>query len=243
MATKGRKTVIDPNVKVEEKEEVVLTPAEYFEKVKGRIKETTPEEIKLLFNTTIKQLQRFEITGQKDAAKELYAKALYLEKEYKLIQNGITKYVDRDLIDKYIDTVSDDCVCVIEMRNYDRIIPDEIVDTVVKIKDLVDEFYIVFTDYTGEKRSKVAKERRDKDPILFANIFTDGKVSPRMYFIGDWVDDYCDLTLDKMISEISKKEKKNKDEILFNIEDSFETIQSIEKSLFGVVKTKKGSDK
>ena len=135
MATKGRKTVIDPNV--EEKEEVILTPAEYFEKVKGRIKETTPEEIKLLFNTTIKQLQRFEITGQKDAAKELYAKALYLEKEYKLIQNGITKYVDRALIDKYIDTVSDDCVCVIEMRNYDRIIPDEIVDTVVKIKDLV----------------------------------------------------------------------------------------------------------
>ena len=100
-----------------------------------------------------------------------------------------------------------------------------------------------FTDYTGEKRSKVAKERRDKDPILFANIFTDGKVSPRMYFIGDWVDDYCDLTLDKMITEISKKEKKNKDEILFNIEDSFETIQSIEKSLFGVVRTKKGSDK
>lgn len=237
--SKGRKTVVNPEVTVEVTDEVTLTPAEYFEKVKGRIKETTPDEVQLIFNTTLKQLKRFEVTGQKEAAKELYAKSIYLQKEYELVQKGITKYVERDLIDKYIDNVADECVCVIEMRNYDRLIPDEIVDKVVEIKDLVDDFYIVFTDYTGEKRSKVAKERRDKDPILFANIFINGKVSPKMYFIGDWVDDYCDLTLDKMITQIAKKEKKNKEDIIFDITDSFATLEDIEKSLFGMVKTKK----
>ncbi|WNM50544.1 transposase [Staphylococcus phage Alsa_1] len=28
-----------------------------------------------------------------------------------------------------------------------------------------------------------------------------------MYVIGDWVDEYCDLTMDKLISEFAKKDK------------------------------------
>ena len=30
-----------------------------------------------------------------------------------------------------------------------------------------DKLYILFTDYTGKEQRKVAKERREKDPILF----------------------------------------------------------------------------
>ncbi|WNM50793.1 transposase [Staphylococcus phage Alsa_2] len=28
-----------------------------------------------------------------------------------------------------------------------------------------------------------------------------------MYVIGDWVDEYCDLTMDKLINEFAKKDK------------------------------------
>lgn len=224
----------EPESKEDEKEET-LTPSEYFETVKGKINEETAENVKRLFDVTMKQLKKFTITGQKSAAKELYARCLYLEKELKLINLGITKYVKRTDIDDYIDNVADDCVCVIEMKNFDRTIPDEIIDTVSKSMDIFDEFYVVFTDYTGETRSKVAKEKRDKDPILFGNIFIDGKVSPKMYFIGDWVDDYCDLTLDKMVSEIAKKESKEESEIVYDISDET-NLDSIEELLFGTSK-------
>lgn len=215
--------------------EAPLTPAEYFEKVKSKMAEETSENIQLLYNVTMKKLQKYMITGQKAAAKELYAKCIYLEKESKLLDKGISKYVLRTEIDKYIDNIADDCVCVIEMRNFDRPIPDEIVDVVADTMDIFDEFYIVFTDYTGEKRSKVEKERRDKDPILFGNIFIDGKVSPKMYFIGDWIDDYCDLTLDKMVEAIAKESKKNKESIVYNIKDP-STLNEIEEELFGTTK-------
>ena len=215
--------------------ETPLTPAEYFEKVKSKMTEETSENIQLLYNTTMSKLKKYMVTGQKAAAKELYAKCIYLEKEQKLIDKGVTKYVLRTDIDNFIDNIADDCVCVIEMRNFDRPIPDEIVDVVAETMDIFDEFYVVFTDYTGEKRSKVEKERRDKDPILFGNIFIDGKVSPKMYFIGDWIDDYCDLTLDKMIEVIAKESKKKKEEIVYDIKDS-SVLDNLENELFGTTK-------
>lgn len=223
-------------------DETPLTPAEYFEKVKSKMAEETSENIKVIYNTTMNQLKRYMITGQKSAAKELYARCLYLEKEQKLIDKGVTKYVLRTDIDKYIDDIADECVCVIEMRNFDRAIPDDIVDIVADTMDIFDEFYVVFTDYTGEKRSKVAKERRDKDPILFGNIFINGKVSPKMYFIGDWIDDYCDLTLDKMIEELAKDSKKKEEEIIFDIKDT-SILDNIEEELFGTTRRKSTSSK
>ena len=216
--------------------ETPLTPAEYFEKVKSKITEETSENIKAIYNVTINKLKKYMITGQKAAAKELYAKCLYLEKEQKLIDKGVCKYVLRTDIDKYINDVADECVCVIEMKNFDRPIPDELVDIVAETMDIFNEFYIIFTDYTGEKRSKVAKERRDKDPILFGNIFIDGKVSPKMFYIGSWIDDYCDLTLDKMIESLAKDAKKNKEEFVYDINDTT-TIEEIEKQLFGETKS------
>lgn len=63
--------------------------------------------------------------------------------------------------------------------------------------------YVLFTDYTGEVEKKVEKER---DPILFGSFIdrTVDEMSQRMYYLGDWVDEYCDLTLDKLVSQTNK---------------------------------------
>lgn len=86
-----------------------------------------------------------------------------------------------------------------------REVPDDLVEVIEKTKDIFDEFYVVFTDYTGKEERKVTKERRDKDPILFGVFKNKTNVSDRFYFLGDWVDEYCDLTLDKMIAEYKEK--------------------------------------
>lgn len=94
---------------------------------------------------------------------------------------------------------------IVELSRYMREIPDELVETVEKSRELFDELYVVFTDYTGKEERKVEKERRDKDPILFGVFKNGSNVSDRFYFLGDWVDEYCDLTLDKMVEEYKAK--------------------------------------
>ena len=209
-------------------QKVPITPAEYFESIKNKMENETKANLMNLYKVALKNLKKFMITGQTPAAKIVYSKCKALEKEVELMDHGITTFINRDIIDKYIDDVADDCVVVIELRNYERNIPDDIIDKVADTKEIFDDFYIVFTDYTGEKRAKVAKERRDKDPILFGNIFEDGKPSKKMYFIGDWVDEYCDLTLDKMMNAL--KESGYADDVDHIVD--FSDLDAIEKELF-----------
>lgn len=80
---------------------------------------------------------------------------------------------------------------------------------------MFDKYYILYTDftYTGEKISSgeinnVSKEK-EKDPILFGAFVKDSTTIERttymgdkLYFIADWEDEYCDLTLDKLMREM-----------------------------------------
>ena len=83
-------------------------------------------------------------------------------------------------------------------------VPDEVIDKVEKARDYFDMLYVAYTDYTGETVRKVEKEKRDKDPILFGAFLVpsdNGNMIPseHLFFIADWVDEYCDLTMDQLI--------------------------------------------
>ena len=118
---------------------------------------------------------------------------------------GITTYIYKDVIEDYIENVADKTVKIVELSRYMREIPDELVDVVEKTRDIFNQFYVVFTDYTGKEERRVEQERRDKDPILFGVFKNNGNVSDRFYFLGDWIDEYCDLTLDKMVEQYKEK--------------------------------------
>ncbi|MCD3340325.1 hypothetical protein G8T81_14565, partial [Clostridium botulinum C/D] len=103
-------------------------------------------------------------------------------------------FIYRDDVEEYIDNIAKDVVKLIELERYEREIPDEIVEVIKQTKGKFDQLYILFTDYTGKMERQVEKERREKDPILFGT-FQDEKsraVIDRFYFLGDWVDEYCD---------------------------------------------------
>lgn len=59
--------------------------------------------------------------------------------------------------------------------------------------------YFVISRFVFTKHG-VGKKARAKDPILFGMIAN----SDKLYFVADWTDDYCDLTLDKMLKVIGK---------------------------------------
>lgn len=182
-----------------------LTPSQYFDILKGAKNTITTEALKKSYETFIELAEKYKKLGQVESMKKLCFLADTLVKEEKLIELGITTYVYKDTVEDYISNVADKTVKIIELSRYMREIPDELVETVEKSKSLFDEFYVVFTDYTGKEERKVEKERRDKDPILFGVFKNDTSVADRFYFLGDWVDEYCDLTLDKMIEQYQTK--------------------------------------
>ena len=178
-----------------------LTPTQYFDRLKGLKKDITEEDIDNVLNNCLELMKKPKITGQKKMAKKIYEQAQILLKELKAVKAGFDTYVLREDILYYIEKISKKTVKIIELENYERDIPDEVVDKLVEAQPLFDEFFIIFTDYTGEAERTVQKEKRDKDPILFGVIHHPEKTNVptnRFYFIADWVDEYCDLTLEEL---------------------------------------------
>ena len=183
------------------------TPEEYFESIKEKKQTVTDEVLQNTYDTCLILLNKYKITGQKKGMQKLIFHMECVEKERELIKLGINTFVYRDDVEEYIDHIAKDVVKIIELENYEREVPDEIVNTIDATREIFDKFYVVFTDYTGKVERQVEKERRAKDPILFG-AFTDSvtrAVNDRFYYLGDWEDEYCDLTLDRMVGEVKEK--------------------------------------
>lgn len=225
-------------------EEPTVDPAEmsvsdYFNYVKGMKEDTDSEEVKRTADVCMSLLKKFEILGQKEAAKKAKNAFDVLKRDLELYEKGITKYVHIDNVTKYLKEISGHSVKLIELENFPREIPDSVMNKWLEVRDCFDGAYVVFTDYT-EKTEKtdtaaaaagktsttaeVAKKRKDKDPILFGILKVDKSISSlknntyeKMYFVADWVDDYCDLTFDKMIEAMASKLKMDQSEVVKEI--------------------------
>ena len=191
--------------KEKQEEKQVITPSQYFDHLKDAKNEITSETLKNSINAFVTLAEKYKKTGQIKATEKLMYLAEVMKKEEKLIELGINTFIYKDTIEDYITKVADKTVKIVELSRYMREIPDEIVETVSKVKDIFDELYVVFTDYTGKEERRVEKERRDKDPILFGAFKNNAVVADRFYFLGDWIDEYCDLTLDKLIEQYKEK--------------------------------------
>lgn len=178
-----------------------LTPHDYFLQLKSNVESISNEKLKQSFNNICFLSEKYKKTGQIKSLEKLKFLAEVMQKEVKLLEIGVDKFIYRSVIEDYIDNVSKDVVKIQDLEAYMREVPDEIVEVIEKTKDIFDKFYVAFTDYTGQEERKVEQERRDRDPILFG-VFTDRKVvSDRFYYLGDWEDEFCDLTLDKLVAE------------------------------------------
>ena len=183
--------------------EGTLSPAEYFADIKQRKHTVTEAELKRIHENCLELFAKYQITGQKTGMRKLMFHLQCIEKERELVKMGIDTFVYKGDVERYIDDIAKDVVKIIDIEHYEREIPDEIVEVVQTTKPLFDQLYIVYTDYTGKEERRVESERRDKDPILFGVFLSEESrcVVDRFYFLGDWEDEFCSLTLDRMVSE------------------------------------------
>lgn len=206
-----------------------LTPQQYFDAVKERKNHITDEELQKVYENCLELLNKYRITGQTKGIRKILFHLECIEKEREIVKMGINTFIYRDDIEEYIDNIAKDTVKIIELENYEREIPDEIVEVIATTKDKFDQLYVVFTDYSGKVERQIEKERRDRDPILFGTFQnkTNRTVIDRFYYLGDWEDEYCDLTLDKMVNETEKVGKRQITRTISTPEDIEELKQQI----------------
>lgn len=204
-----------------EKEEI-LTPAQYFEKIKSLSDTLDPGNFKTVVEIAKAKMNQFKMFGQTEAAKTLNNYITMYKKEISIIEAGFSTYILKKDVEKYISKISQKAVYVCELADYPREIPEDVANKIMPYMtengcSIFDHIYIIFTDYTGEEAKKIDEKTREKDPIMFGAVEKvrrwsgDIELSPRFYFIGDWTDEQCDLTFDKIIegyeaSGISKDE-------------------------------------
>ena len=90
------------------------------------------------------------------------------------------------------------------IKNFTRPLPSEVIERINKINNLeiFDNYVVLYYDPDGKIYQETAhEEAKRRDPILFGVIAGSNK----LYYIADWVDEYCDLTLEKFIDVIGVK--------------------------------------
>lgn len=185
-------------------------PKEYFEQLKSKLSEIQMSELESQIEALSEQIMTAQKLGQKNMLHKLSFVYKTILREKVLLINDINTYVYKEDIVKFIEKVNPkNSVKIIELERFPRVIPEENATKILKFKDLFDEVCIVFTDFTDDTHESEADKQvvnRNRDPIAFgyfknatANLRHD-----RFYFITDWEDEYCDLTLTKLVEELGK---------------------------------------
>lgn len=197
-----------------------MTPAEYFTFLKEKAASSSDlsETLMKAIIAGEKRVQKFEKLGQKTAAETTKLFIKMFEKECKIYDAGYRTYVLKDDVDKYIKLVKGKKnIFMAELSEYPRELPDDVFDKTSEAIEcgLFDHLYVLFTDYTKKTAKEIMEVRKEKDPILFGAINLDNRsksssnpvIGPRYYFIADWVDEYCDLTISEFLNTFTDNDQ------------------------------------
>ena len=167
MKEKVIKETVEIGNKIYDVEDV--TPSVYFDYVKDKKKDIADENLHVVADNCLKLLAKTKLTGQLSVAKKIVAQYELIMRELKAASYGFDTIVYKSDVEKFIKKIAKHPVKIIDLESYSREIDDGVLDRllIAKENDLFDAYYVVFTDYTGEETKKIAKERRDKDPIVF----------------------------------------------------------------------------
>jgi hypothetical protein len=151
----------------------------------------------------VNELKNAVEMGQKALSEKIKDNLEIKMLENKLLVNDKFKYVSEEIIIKFA-LESEKGIKLDWVKNYSRPIPEEVRVMKKKVDEynVFDNYAIMHYDPEG-KATELTKEEIEKkrDPILFGVI----KNSKKLYFITDWKDDLCDLTLNKIIDKYGQE--------------------------------------
>lgn len=149
----------------------------------------------------IKKAQALHQTAQEE---QLIDKLIIHVYESVLSVCGFNKYItETDLIN--LQSKCEKVLRIDYIENFVRVVPDEVVKKKLVADSLFvfDNYCVLYYDPSGESFSETEKQKEErikKDPILFGVI----SGSRKLYYIADWIDELCDLTLEQVVEKIGK---------------------------------------
>jgi hypothetical protein len=190
-------------IQKQKKSNNLITIRDFFINLADHFNELTPiADIADHYEKAIKQARTL---GQWSLAEQLEDKLDVVRSEAHLIQMGITKYVTNEQVCDFYENIGEDKNLKLTwIEHFVKIIPNDIIGVKEKIdkRGLFDNYVILHYDPNNDATSLTKEETETKkDPILFGVI----KNSKRLYYVGDWVDEYCDLTLDRMFEKLGER--------------------------------------
>lgn len=181
-----------------------LSVDEFFERAKMSKKEIVI--LDGIVSKYLNQIERASKLGQTAMVESMKDDIEIVKKEaMACIKGGIKEYIEKDQLDNLIKK-SEKGIAVTPLKNFTRYIPDDVANKLEKLQSLniFDEYVVVHYDPKREAVKMTKKEEeKAKDPILFGKI----NGSSNFYFIGDWVDEFCNLTLKEIVKITGEKTK------------------------------------
>lgn len=154
-----------------------------------------------------KALDAAKKSNQTALCEKLIANLSAVKMEAQLIALGLTKYIEeKDIAEFY--KKSKKGIKLNWIANFTRIIPEEVLAKKGRADELglFDNYVVMHYDPDAKSYAETQAEiAKRKDPILFG-VMKDRRV---LYFVGDWVDEFCDLTLDQIADMLGASAIKN----------------------------------
>lgn len=182
-----------------------LTIQEFFKTIKN-----STEELNVVRTRAAGYEQAMKTAlenGQTALVEKLVAGLHAAKMECQLEAIGLPRYLEEESVVQFVRQ-STKKLDLTWMKNFTRIIPARVIDK-KKIADehsIFDNYAILHYDPEGISKADTKEEvARKKDPILFGLI----EDRRRLYFLGDWEDEFCNLTLDRVADEIGEAAIKN----------------------------------
>jgi len=166
------------------------------------------EEQLSLFNDRNKEfealIERTEKAGQKSLLKKLRQEAEIRKYENALYAKGQTKFISEAQLLKFVEK-AEKGLSLDWIQHFARPIPAEVIDKKVACDNayLFDNWVVLHYDPEGKAitpEDREAEIARRRDPILFGVMLG----SRKLYFVADWKDAQCDLTLQEIVDKIGE---------------------------------------
>lgn len=181
-----------------------IHPKLIFKFVKSKLTKIEQEDLKKKLNKLAPMLNYAKEMQQSAVYEDCAKKILEIVREQEAASQGIETIVRKQDVEKLVYHVRDKVIKFKEFSEFPRVLPKK-VRTILKnlqTKKIFDSYMILYTDFSKpEEELKSTKTLiKEKDPILFGT-FNDNP--DKLYFIIDWEDEYCDLTLDKLVDTLT----------------------------------------
>lgn len=188
-------------IKVKREEKKKLNPSEFFKEISSTLEFKTFDSQKYVKRVDgyLSAIENAKKLGQTALVEKLENEIELIKSESLLFGIGNIKTITEEQIIHFYKK-SKKGLRLDWIKNFTRIIPNKIVKQKIKIDNLkvFDNYVILHFDPNEEAYSMTKAEK--EDPIIFGVI----QGSRKLYYIADWKDKYCDLTLDTLIDEFGK---------------------------------------